>query len=101
MLITALGTILSEGANSPVYVRKAASSFMTQQLLRPGGVMGLCESVFGEEETTGESVKLDKLEQLSRTLVSIPGRMTPEVSASLRRNHNRFSHLKDRNTLEL
>ncbi|KAF6762641.1 hypothetical protein DFP72DRAFT_876446 [Ephemerocybe angulata] len=78
MLISALGSILSDGHNLPMHVRKAASSFITQQLLRPGGVLGLCESVFGEEETYGDAVKLEKLEQISRTLVSVPTKMAPQ-----------------------
>ncbi|TEB30240.1 hypothetical protein FA13DRAFT_579051 [Coprinellus micaceus] len=78
LLISALGTILADGPNLPLHVRRAASSFMTQQLLRPGGVLGLCEAMFGEEETSGDAVKFDKLEQIAKTVVSVPAKMAPQ-----------------------
>lgn len=58
---------------------------MTQQLLRPGGVLGLCEAMFGEEETSGDAVKFDKLEQVAKTLVSVPAKMAAQVRAPSRR----------------
>ena len=78
-MITTLGTILSEASDLPVYVRRTASGFSTQQLLRPNGVMGFCESVCGEEESSGETIKLDKLQQVSKTLLSVPAKMAPKV----------------------
>lgn len=79
MLITALGNILADGPKLPPHVRRTASTFLTQQLMRPNGVLGLCESVFGEEETSGEAVKLDKLEHISKMLISVPAKMPPQV----------------------
>ncbi|EAU84761.2 hypothetical protein CC1G_00280 [Coprinopsis cinerea okayama7 len=75
IVISALGNILSGQNDLPPYVRRTASNFLTQQLLRPGGVLGLCESVFGTEEALGEDVPLDKLEKVSRTLLSVPAKM--------------------------
>jgi hypothetical protein len=77
--IATLGGILSKKDQLPSYVGRTASSFLTQQLLRPGGVLGLCESMFGNEESSGEEVQLEKLESVAKTLISVPAKMEPKV----------------------
>lgn len=80
LLIATLGSILSKKEQLPGYVGRTASSFLTQQLLRPGGVLGLCESMFGNEEASGEEVQLEKMESVSKSLMSVPAKMEPKVS---------------------
>ena len=63
----------------PVHVRKACASLLTQQLLRPDGVQGLCEAMFSEEEVNGDEASIEKLEQIAHTLNSMPATMKKEV----------------------
>jgi hypothetical protein len=63
----------------PIHVRKACASLLTQQLLRPDGVQGLCEAMFSEEETNGDDPRIEKLEQIAHTLNSLPATMKKEV----------------------
>ncbi|TFK28768.1 hypothetical protein FA15DRAFT_633184 [Coprinopsis marcescibilis] len=78
LVINALGTLLSDSSGLPPYARRTVTSFLGQQLLRPGGVLGLCESVLGKEEEMGEDVDPDKLEKVSRTLVTVPTKSDPK-----------------------
>ncbi|KAI9069217.1 hypothetical protein FKP32DRAFT_1682994 [Trametes sanguinea] len=77
-VISAAGLALSSTSSSLPYVRKTCTFILSRQLLRPEGIRGLCESVFGEEDTSGEDVALDKLEQVSRLLGAIPAGMKPQ-----------------------
>ncbi|KAI0326655.1 hypothetical protein GY45DRAFT_69015 [Cubamyces sp. BRFM 1775] len=77
-VISAIGLGLSSTASSLPYVRKTCTFILSRQLLRPEGIRGLCESVFGEEEASGEDVALDKLEHVSRLLGTIPAGMAPQ-----------------------
>jgi len=61
------------------HVLKVCSILLTQQLLRPEGVKGLCTAVFQEEDGSGEAASFEKLERVSRILSSIPANMKPEV----------------------
>ena len=79
-VISAIGLGLSSTSASLPYVRKTCTFILSRQLLRPEGIRGLCESIFGEEEASGEDVALDKLEHVSRLLGTIPAGMTPKVS---------------------
>ncbi|KAI0772085.1 hypothetical protein BD413DRAFT_52804 [Trametes elegans] len=74
-VISALGRALSSGSSSLPYVRKTCTFLLSRQLLRPEGIRGLCESVFGEEDASGEDVALDKLEHVSRLLSTVPAGM--------------------------
>ncbi|KAJ7638786.1 hypothetical protein FB45DRAFT_739354 [Roridomyces roridus] len=72
--ITALGAVLSIKP-APTYVRKACGSLLSKQLLRPDGVRGLCEAVFGEET---DDVQLEKIEHVARVLTTAPVAMSAE-----------------------
>ncbi|KAH9894464.1 hypothetical protein C8Q73DRAFT_518427 [Cubamyces lactineus] len=77
-VISAIGLALTSTSSSLPYVRKACTFLLSRQLLRPEGIRGLCESVFGEEEASGEDVALDKLEHVARLLGTIPAGMMPQ-----------------------
>ncbi|KAH9853650.1 hypothetical protein C2E23DRAFT_113637 [Lenzites betulinus] len=74
-VISAVGRALTHASSSLPYVRKTCTFLLSRQLLRPDGVRGLCESIFGEEDASGEDVALDKLEHVSRLLSAIPAGM--------------------------
>ena len=76
--ISALGAIIS--APSLAYVRKACSSLLTKQLLRPHGVQGLLDVMFDEELDDG--VRLEKQEHIARILMTIPANMKATVSSA-------------------
>ncbi|KAL7282291.1 hypothetical protein ACG7TL_003761 [Trametes sanguinea] len=77
-VISAAGLALSSPSSSLPYVRKTCTFILSRQLLRPEGIRGLCESVFGEEDSSGEDVALDKLEHVSRLLGAMPAGMKPQ-----------------------
>ncbi|KAI9001411.1 hypothetical protein BD414DRAFT_519479 [Trametes punicea] len=77
-VISATGIALSRAPSSLPYVRKTCAFILSRQLLRPEGIRGLCESVFGEEDTSGEDVALDKLEHVSRLLGTAPAGLKPQ-----------------------
>ncbi|KAG8763585.1 hypothetical protein FRC11_001154 [Ceratobasidium sp. 423] len=60
----------------PAYVQKAASGLLSQQVLRPDGVSGLCAAVFGEGD---EVASLVKLERIARVLGAVPAQMDRET----------------------
>jgi predicted TIM-barrel enzyme len=78
--MSSLGTILS--SSTIPHVRKACTSLLTQELLRPDGVQGLCEAMFSGEET-GDGASIEKLEQIAHTLNSTPVTMKQEVRVTL------------------
>ncbi|EUC57692.1 nucleolar protein [Rhizoctonia solani AG-3 Rhs1AP] len=61
---------------APPYVQKAASVSLSQQVLRPDGVSGLCAAVFGEGD---EVAPLVKLERIARVLGAVPAQMDREA----------------------
>ncbi|KAH9483052.1 Transport and Golgi organization protein 6-like protein [Psilocybe cubensis] len=74
--IVALGGILSATSPPPpLHTRKTCSLLLTKQLLRPEGVPGLCEAMFSAEETSSDEVKVEKLEQIAKTLNTVPANM--------------------------
>ncbi|KAJ4478038.1 hypothetical protein J3R30DRAFT_3290326 [Lentinula aciculospora] len=74
--IIALGDVLSS-TNSVLHVRRTCGYLMSRQLLRPEGVKGLCEAVFGDSENV-DDVQLDKLQHISAVLKTVPAGMKPE-----------------------
>ncbi|KAJ7095353.1 hypothetical protein B0H15DRAFT_775607 [Mycena belliarum] len=73
--ITALGSVLSVKP-CPPHLSKACAALLSEQLLRPEGVRGLCASVFAED---AEEIQLEKIEHVSRVLTTAPSRMPPEA----------------------
>ncbi|KAF8812411.1 hypothetical protein BYT27DRAFT_6419485 [Phlegmacium glaucopus] len=71
--ISALGTIIS--APCPAHVRKTGSFLLTKQLLRPHGVRGLLDVMFGEETLLDDGIRLQKQEHIARILMTIPANM--------------------------
>ncbi|CAL1711574.1 unnamed protein product [Somion occarium] len=69
--INALTCVLTDSSMLP-YVRKTCSFLLGRQLLRPHGVQGLFIGIFGEEEESGETAPLEKLEHVSRLLQAVP-----------------------------
>ncbi|ELU45902.1 nucleolar protein [Rhizoctonia solani AG-1 IA] len=61
---------------APPYLQKATSGLLSQQVLRPDGVSGLCAAVFGE---ANEVAPLVKLERIARVLGAVPSHMNREV----------------------
>lgn len=79
--IIALGGILSSTSPPPpLHTRKTCTILLTKQLLQPEGVQGLCEAMFSAEETTSDEAKIEKLEQIARTLNTVPANMKAQVS---------------------
>jgi hypothetical protein len=77
--ITVLGAILSSAPSSPSHVRKACATLLSQQLLRPQGVRGLCAAVFGEKGPTTDDAPIEKLEHVARVLTTVPASTKPHV----------------------
>jgi hypothetical protein len=77
--IAALGAILSRQPSPPRHATRCCASLLSQQLLRPEGIRGLCDVIFGELEE--DQAPLDKLEQVSKLLSTIPSSMEPEVTS--------------------
>lgn len=69
----------------PTHVSKAAGSLMTRALLRPGGVEGVLQGVFGGSEGAAETGREEsdvgqKSLSVARVLGTVPGGMDAEVS---------------------
>jgi hypothetical protein len=77
--INVLGAILSSAPNTLSHVRKACATLLSQQLLRPQGVRGLCAAVFGEEGPTTDDAPIEKLQHVARILTTAPAGMKPHV----------------------
>ncbi|KAF8655292.1 hypothetical protein AX16_003191 [Volvariella volvacea WC 439] len=75
--IASLGLILSSSTLVP-YAKKSCSSLLSQQLLRPDGVLGLCTAVFGEGDVQVDDKALSKYEQVARVLSTPPSTISPE-----------------------
>ncbi|KAJ7276373.1 hypothetical protein B0H12DRAFT_1041351 [Mycena haematopus] len=73
--IAALGAVLSVKP-CPPHVYKSCTSLLSKQLLRPGGVRGLCAAVFGED---ADEVQLDKIEHVARVLTTSPAGISAEL----------------------
>ena len=67
-------------APSLAHVRKAGSSLLTKQLLRPHGVQGLLDVMFSGEDSSDDGVRLEKQEHIAKILMSIPSNMKATVS---------------------
>ncbi|KAG9038544.1 hypothetical protein FRB95_000765 [Tulasnella sp. JGI-2019a] len=78
--LASLGSINSQ-LNFPPY-NVACGRLLTQQLLSPGGVRGLCSSVLGEG-IIGEAAPLQKLESIARILSTTPSNMATQTYYSL------------------
>lgn len=52
---------------------------LSRQVLRPDGVQGLFAAVFGEEETTGGDIAVEKLEHVSTVLNAVPANTKSQV----------------------
>ncbi|KAG8908162.1 hypothetical protein FRB99_008705 [Tulasnella sp. 403] len=75
--MASLGSMM--GQFSLPSLRLACSRLLSEQLLRPDGVRGLCGSILGESVSVNEeSAPLVKLEKIARVLSSIPSSMKPE-----------------------
>lgn len=61
------------------YARKSCAFILGRQLMRPEGIRGLCESVFAEEEVSEEDASLEKLENVSHVLTTVPSGVKTEV----------------------
>ncbi|KAF8231899.1 hypothetical protein L208DRAFT_1361765 [Tricholoma matsutake] len=75
--IIVLGAILSSAPNVLPHVRKACATLLSQQLLRPQGVRGLCAAVFSEERPTNDDAPIEKIEHIARVLTTVPASMKP------------------------
>lgn len=76
--ISALGAIVS--ATPLAHVRKTCSSLLTKQLLRPHGIQGLLDVMFGEEDSLDDRARLEKQEHIARILMTIPANIKATVS---------------------
>ncbi|TRM67616.1 hypothetical protein BD626DRAFT_554703 [Schizophyllum amplum] len=74
--IVALGGVLS-WSMLPLHVHRACAVLLSRQLLRPDGVRGLCAAIFGEERSAEDEISLDKLEHVSKVLISVPSGIKP------------------------
>lgn len=77
--MVALGSVMSS-TNSVPHIRRTSGYLMSRQLLRPEGVKGLCAAVFGDSENA-DDIQLDKLQHISRVLITVPAGMVPKVSS--------------------
>ncbi|KXN90255.1 hypothetical protein AN958_04046 [Leucoagaricus sp. SymC.cos] len=82
--IAALGSILSDSSSQPTHVHRACSALLSRQLLRSDGVRGLFGAVFGEEESSGGDIVVEKLEHVSTLLNAVPAITKP---------HDYFAHV--------
>ncbi|KAF9649373.1 hypothetical protein BDM02DRAFT_1873427 [Thelephora ganbajun] len=72
-IILSLGSIITIRPPLPSYVHKTCSFLLGRQLVRPGGIRGLCAAIFGEGIETSESgVSLDKLEHFAKAVQTVP-----------------------------
>ncbi|KAJ3891226.1 hypothetical protein GG344DRAFT_88397 [Lentinula edodes] len=74
--MVALGSVMSS-TNSVPHIRRTCGYLMSRQLLRPEGVKGLCAAVFGDSENA-DDIQLDKLQHISRVLITVPAGMVPK-----------------------
>ncbi|KAJ3925617.1 MAG: hypothetical protein NXY57DRAFT_30897 [Lentinula lateritia] len=74
--ILALGSVISS-TNLVPHIRRTCGYLMSKQLLRPEGVKGLCAAVFGDSEDA-DDIQLDKLQHISRVLITVPAGMKPK-----------------------
>ncbi|KAJ3810019.1 hypothetical protein F5876DRAFT_89124 [Lentinula aff. lateritia] len=74
--MVALGSVMSS-TNSVPHIRRTCGYLMSRQLLRPEGVKGLCAAVFGDSENA-DDIQLDKLQHISRVLITVPAGMIPK-----------------------
>ncbi|KAI0698516.1 hypothetical protein C8T65DRAFT_660439 [Cerioporus squamosus] len=77
-VISAVGQTLSRAPPSLPYARKTCTFILGRQLIRQEGIRGLCESVFAEEDVSGEDASLEKLEHVARVLSTVPSGMKAE-----------------------
>ncbi|KAI1789539.1 hypothetical protein LXA43DRAFT_1075305 [Ganoderma leucocontextum] len=77
-VISAVGQNLSKTSTSLPYARRASTFILGRQLIRPEGLRGLCESVFAEEDVSGDDAPLEKLDHVARVLNAVPAGMTAE-----------------------
>ncbi|RPD67330.1 hypothetical protein L226DRAFT_608532, partial [Lentinus tigrinus ALCF2SS1-7] len=77
-VISAVGQTLSRAPGPLPYARKTCTFILGRQLIRPEGIRGLCESVFAEEDVSGEDASLEKLEHVARVLCTVPSGMKAE-----------------------
>ena len=79
-VILSLGSVITIRPPLPSHVHKTCSFLLGRQLLRPGGIRGLCAALFGEETEASESdVSLDKLEQFAKVVRAVPPSISPQV----------------------
>jgi hypothetical protein len=78
--------------STPNHVRKACSSLLSRQILRPDGLHGLYNSMFDLQNGELDEAPLEKLNQVYRLLSSVPSHMPPEVGATAHEPH----HIDDR-----
>lgn len=73
--IIALASVMASKTSVP-YVRRACAGLLSQQLLKPQGVLGLCVAIFGVEESSDD---LAKLQHVTKVLANVPSGMSPEA----------------------
>ncbi|KAF9259487.1 hypothetical protein L218DRAFT_963519 [Marasmius fiardii PR-910] len=73
--IASLGGVISARSSVP-HIRRACGFLMSRQLLRPDGIKGLYAAIFGE--STGDDIKLEQLEHVSRILSTVPANTDPQ-----------------------
>jgi len=79
-VILSLGSVIAVRLPLPPYVHKTCSFLLGRQLLRPGGIRGLCAALFGEEVEMSEiDVSLDKLEHFAKVVQTIPPSVPSQV----------------------
>ena len=84
-IILSLGSVIAIRPPLPSYVHKTCSFLLSRQLLRQGGIRGLCAALFGEEiETSENDVSLDKLKHFAKTVQTVPPSVPPQVSPERR-----------------
>ena len=94
-VILSLGSVIAVRPPLPPYVHKTCSFLLGRQLLRPGGIRGLCAALFGEEVEMSESdVSLDKLEHFAKAVQTVP----PSIPSQVRPGKATFSMGSDPRT---
>lgn len=72
----------------PPYVNKTCSFLLGRQLLRPGGIRGLCAALFGEgAEALENDVSLEKLEHFATAVQTVP----PSIQSQVRPENEVFN----------
>ncbi|KAF5364260.1 hypothetical protein D9756_000652 [Leucocoprinus leucothites] len=77
--ISALGGIISGSSPPPLHSYRACTALLSRQILRADGVQGLFCAVFGEEETSGGDIPVEKLEHVSTVLDAVPANIKLQV----------------------